>query len=185
MPASFDTLAHLRATEARRVARNAVDAARRAARVIVATEGKVRAEHAEIVKRAALTASEPAKTGTAFAVTREIRNGEKAAKFADRPEVTGALYRTDVCKVRSAAPAHGPVSGPPAPPTGTILAMAEAARGRALYDMHGACQLWARNTGAARKAGHSRIRAILHNWCEDPHTASELQKVCQSYGFRP
>lgn len=185
MPASFDTLSAIRAKEARRVMGNALDAARRAARVCVET-GTDRATTIRVIGHAAETAASPAKAGTAFAAAKAIKNGPLAARYDGR-DVSGALHR-NVCKVRAGGRDRSPVNGPPAPPVGTLVAMAEGVRSRTLCDMHEACQLFTRNTGAMRKAGLSKIRAILHTWGEDPHNAAfcaELQEVCRSYKVDP
>lgn len=127
--------------------------------------GSIMGDHDRIVRGAIESALGPCKPATAASFTKRLReDSAQSVRYADRPEVTGALVRP-MMRVRTAlrSPPSGAAPGPIAPDA--MASRMEQVRGIACLDLHDAIRTFrtARN-GAQKNAAKSKIRAILDTY---------------------
>lgn len=110
------------------------------------------------------TGERTAKPATAASVTRAIRASDRSVRYADRPEVTGALVTLKM-RVKPGARSIGGACHAPTVATDGAAGRMEAARAVAARDLTDAIRAFrtGRN-GAAKDAARGKIRAILHTW---------------------
>lgn len=153
--------------------------------------GAVMGDHDRIVRGAIESALGPVKPATAASFTKRAKfagiDKEEAedgiavpafpsVRYADRPDVTGALVRP-MMRVRAAlrSPPSGAAPGPIAPDA--MAARTEQARGLACREIsHAVASFRSARNSAQKDAAKSKIRAILHVWGED-HSVRDAATV--------